>query len=104
MELTYTNQDGAAVTLRQGKPLFLTKLDGVGQVRQTVNTFHAPEQDGAFYISATLDMRNITVEGTILAGSVEESFDYRRQLLRVFTPKLRGTLTYRQRQISCIVE
>lgn len=104
MELTYTNQDGVTVTLRQGKPLFLTKLDGVGQVRQTINTFHAPEQDGAFYISATLDMRNITVEGTILAGSVEESFDYRRQLLRVFTPKLRGTLAYRQRQISCIVE
>lgn len=104
MELTYMNDDGVTVTLRQVKPLFLTKLDGVGQIRQTINTFHAPAQDGAFYISSTLDMRNITIEGTILAGSVDESFDYRRQLLRIFTPKLRGTLVYRQRQISCIVE
>jgi hypothetical protein len=35
---------------------------------------------------------------------VEKPFDYRRKLLRIFTPKLRGTLIYRQRQISCIVE
>jgi hypothetical protein len=104
MELTYMNDDGVTVTLRQVKPLFLTKLDGVGQIRQTINTFQVPAQDGAFYISSTLDMRNITIEGTILAGNVDESFDYRRQLLRIFTPKLRGTLVYRQRQISCIVE
>lgn len=104
MELTYTNQDGATVTLRQVKPLFITKLDGVGRVRQTISTFHAPEQDGAFYISSTLDMRNITIEGTILADSVDKAFAYRRRLLRIFTPKLKGTLIYRNRQISCIVE
>jgi len=104
MELTYTNQTGVTVTLRQVKPLFLTKLDGVGRIRQTINTFQAPKQDGAFYISSTLDMRNITIEGTILAKSVEDSFEYRKQLLRIFTPKLRGTLLYRNRRISCIVE
>lgn len=104
MELIYKNADGASVTLRQVKPFFLTKLDGVGRIRQSINTFHAPEQDGAFYISSTLDMRNITIEGNILARSVDESFEYRKQLLKIFTPKLRGTLIYRGRQISCIVE
>lgn len=104
MELTYRNADGASVILRQAKPLFLTKLDGAGRIRQTISTFHAPEQDGAFYISSTLDMRNITIEGTILAHSVDESFEYRKQLLKIFTPKLRGTLIYRSRQIACIVE
>lgn len=84
--------------------MFITKLDGVGRVRQTISTFHAPEQDGAFYISSTLDMRNITIEGTILADSVDKAFAYRRRLLRIFTPKLKGTLIYRNRQISCIVE
>jgi hypothetical protein len=104
MELIYKNSAGESVTLRQVKPLFLTKLDGVGRIRQTINTFHAPDQDGAFYISSTLYMRNITIEGTILAHSVNESFEYRKQLLKIFTPKLKGTLIYRQRQISCIVE
>jgi len=104
MILTYTNQNGESVTLNQIKPFFLSKLDGVGTVRQSISTFHAPEQDGAFYISSTLDMRNITIEGTILADNIDQSFEYRKQLLKIFTPKLRGTLVYRGRQISCIVE
>jgi len=104
MELTYINTAGVSVTLRQTKPFFLTKLDGVGRIRQTINTFRAPEQDGAFYISSTLDMRNITIEGQVVAPDVDTSFEHRRHLLRIFTPKQRGTLVYRNRQISCIVE
>jgi hypothetical protein len=104
MELTYINSAGQSVILNQRKPFFLQKLDGAGRIRQTINTFHAPEQDGAFYISSTLDMRNITIEGQILSASTDESFAFRRQLLQIFTPKLRGTLIYRDRQISCIVE
>jgi len=102
--LTYINATGEKVTLRQTKPLFLSKLDGVGRIRQTINTFQAPEQDGAFYISSTLDMRNITIEGTVLAPTTEDAFQHRRHLLKIFTPKQRGTLIYRDRQISCIVE
>ena len=104
MELTYINSNGDKVLLRQLKPFFLSKIDGAGRIRQSINTFHAPEQDGAFYISSSLDMRNITIEGRILAENIDESYDYRRQLLRIFTPKLRGTLIYRNRQIACIVE
>ena len=104
MEVTYINADGASVTLRQVTPFFITRIDGAGSIRQTINTFHAPEQDGEFYISSTLDMRNITLEGNVLAESIEDSFEQRKRLLKVFTPKLRGTLIYRNRQISCIVE
>jgi hypothetical protein len=104
VELTYRNDNGESVTLKQIKPLFLNKLDGVGLIRNSINTFQAPEQDGAFYVSSTLDIRNITIEGNILAYSIDESFEYRQQLLKIFTPKLRGTLIYRGKQIFCIVE
>jgi len=104
MEVTYQNDSGASITIRQLKPIFLRRLEGVGRIRNSINTFKAPEQDGAFYISSSLDMRNITIEGQIISPSVEVSFDYRRHLLRIFTPKQRGTLIYRNRQISCIVE
>lgn len=104
MIICYINQDGASVTLRQFKPFFITRIDEAGRVRQTINTFHAPEQDGEFYISSTLDMRNITLEGNILADSIDETFTFRQRLLKIFTPKLRGTLVYRNLQISCIVE
>lgn len=104
MELTYTNSGGESIILKQNRPYFLTKIDGTGNIRQTVNTFKAPDQDGAFYISSTLDMRNITLEGTIVANTPDEAYTRRQRLLQIFSPKLRGTLLYRGRQISCVVE
>jgi len=104
MELTYTNAGGESITLKQSRPYFLTKIDGTGNVRQTVNTFKAPEQDGAFYISSTLDMRNITLEGTVIADTPDEAYTRRQSFLQIFSPKLHGTLLYRGRQIACVVE
>ena len=104
MEATYINGGGESLTLRQARPFFLTKIDGVGTTRQTVNTFQAPEQDGAFYISSTVDMRNITLEGTIVANTPDEAYEQRKRLLRIFTPKKQGTFLYRGRQIPCVVE
>ena len=104
MELIYINTAGERLTLKQTRPFFLSKLDGTGTARQSVNTFKAPDQDGAFYISSTLDMRNITLEGTVIASTVDEAYEHRKRFLRVFTPKQQGTLIYRQRQIACVVE
>jgi hypothetical protein len=104
VELTYINSNGESITLKQSRPYFLTKIDGTGNIRQTVNTFKAPDQDGAFYISSTLDMRNITLEGTVVADSLDEAYVRRQRFLKIFTPKMRGTLLYRGRQIACVVE
>ena len=104
MTIHYTNQNGESLTLRQRKPYFLQRLDGTGNIRNAVNTFKAPNQDGAFFISGSLDMRNITLEGTVLGDSVDQTYAARKRLLRVFTPKLKGTLVYRGAQIPCIVE
>lgn len=104
MELTYINAGGERITLKQSRPFFITKIDGTGNIRQTVNTFKAPEQDGAFYVSSTLDMRNITIEGTIVANTADEAYELRKNFLRLFSPKKSGVLQYRGRQISCVVE
>lgn len=104
MELTYINPAGERLTLRQARPFFLSKLDGTGSTRQSINTFKAPDQDGAFYISSTLDMRNITLEGTVISGTVDETYAHRKRFLRVFTPKQQGTLLVRGRMIVCVVE
>jgi hypothetical protein len=104
MEVIYKNSNGEQATLRTTKPFFISKISGVGSVRNNITTFSAPEQDGAFFVSSSVDMRNITLEGSIIATSVEESFNFRRQLLKIFTPKLQGTFIYREKQINCIVE
>ena len=104
MTVTYTNQNGESLTLRQRRPYFLQRLDGTGNVKNAVTTFKAPDQDGAFYISGSLDMRNILLEGTVIGDTVDQTHEARKRLLRVFTPKLKGTLIYRGAQIPCIVE
>ena len=104
MEITYINDSGSRITLKQTKPFFLSSVSGTGQTKQTINTFTAPMQDGAFYISSALDMRNITLEGTIASANSDLAYEYRKRLLRVFTPKLQGTLVYREKQIACVVE
>jgi len=104
MEVTYTNDGGESLTLRQARPFFLTRIDGAGSTKQAVKTFKAPEQDGAFYISSTLNMRNITIEGTILTQSPDDAYAQRGRFLRIFTPKKHGMLVYRGKQIPCVVE
>jgi hypothetical protein len=104
MELLYTNQSGASLALKPAKPYFLQRIDGTGGIRNAVNTFRAPEQDGAFFISSALDMRNITLEGTLVASTAAEAHELQRRFLQIFSPKQRGTLVYKGRQISCVVE
>lgn len=121
MEIRYMNNSGESVSLRPRAPFFLSKVDGIATIRQSVNTFGAPEQDGAFFISSTLDMRNITIEGNLVSTGGVDLIMLRRQLLRIFTPNVnecerssravhtpaqrgRGTLTYGDRQIACHVE
>lgn len=104
MEVTYMNSEGEKLILRQARPFFLTSVEGVGRTKQTITTFKAPEQDGAFYISSTLDMRNITLEGTLVAQTNEEAYARRERFLRVLSPKSQGILYCRDKRIPCVVE
>ncbi len=58
----------------------------------------------AFLYFFTLDMRNITIEGTVVADNPGDAYVHRQRLLQIFSPKLLGTLQYRGRQIACVVE
>jgi hypothetical protein len=104
VELQYINADGLTGKIRQSPPFFLKKIDGTGDIHNLVNTFKAPDQDGAFFIDSTLDTRLITIEGTIVADNADDAYVLRNQLLRLFTPKVSGTLYYRDKKINCVVE
>lgn len=49
-------------------------------------------------------MRNIILEGRVLANTPDEAYALRQRFLHIFSPKLNGTLIYRNRQIACVVE
>lgn len=39
-----------------------------------------------------------------MADTTDEAYEQRKRFLRIFSPKLQGTLVVRDRQISCVVE
>jgi hypothetical protein len=102
--LTFINADGVSMTFKQSPPFFLSKIDGIGSIGNTINSFKAPDQDGSFFIGSTRDMRTITIEGTIAGNSTDEAYTLRRKLLCLFTPKQPGTLVFRNRKITCVVD
>ncbi|MGB4658306.1 MAG: phage tail family protein [Mobilitalea sp.] len=104
MELIYINDAGGKLCLLQRKPLFLQSIDGTGAVKHIISTFKAPNQDGGVFVSGSLDMRNITIEGRILADSIEEAYKLRKTLLDIFNPKHKGRLIFKELSIPCIVE
>jgi len=104
MEITYINALGERLTLRQARPFFLSRAEGLGRTRQTISTFKAPEQDGAFFIASTLDMRNITLEGTLVGRNVEDAYAQRARFLRILSPKAQGMLICRNKRVACVVE
>jgi hypothetical protein len=104
MTITYTNATGDTLTLHSRKPYFLQKVDGAGDMRQIINTFRAPDQDGAFIISNSVETRNITIEGAILAETPAVADELKARLRQVFAPKKRGLFFMRARRIPCMVE
>lgn len=104
MEVKYINEADESITLRQRRPFFIENIDGTGAVKHIVSTFKAPNQDGGVFISGSLDMRNIVIEGRIIGNSIEEAYDLRKFLLDVFNPKHKGRLIFKDLSIPCIVE
>ncbi len=104
MEVKYLNDKEDSITLGQERPFFLTSIDGTSAVKHIISTFKAPNQDGAVFVSGSLDMRNIILEGRIVADAIEEAYDLRKKLLNIFNPKYRGRLIFKDLSIPCLVE
>ena len=104
MEVKYINDNGDSICLRQRKPYFLQSIDGTGAVKHIISTFKAPTQDGGVFVSGSLDMRNIVIEGRIVAASIDKAYELRADLLNIFNPKFKGRLFFKGLSIPCIVE
>lgn len=108
MQLIYTNSMGVSITLTYSRPFFIEKIDGTGAVKNNLHTQKSPFQDGVTLLSKDLDIRQITLEGTILAYSKLEIMNYRKQMVQAFNPKLSGKLTYiyegGQKVIPCEID
>ncbi len=94
-KLIFTNADGQSITLGSTKPYLLLSITGTGAVETDVQMQKAPFQDGKTYIDTILEPRTIHIEIGILTTTQEELHQKRREIAKVFNPKLGpGTLRY----------
>lgn len=103
--LTYTNAAGERIVMDQlDSPFFIEDAAGLNGLKNSVFTARTAGQDGATVTGSALEMRNITLTGAI----TENEASNRAAMIRVFTPKQRGVLTYEyldvHRAIDCEVE
>lgn len=106
-EVIYTNEKGNSVKLA-GKPFFLESIEGTGAMGVEIYSQKSPSQDGMTHTGGTLEARPLTINVVILTKTQSELYRLRERLSKVFNPKLKGTLRYKnnhlEKEISVIVD
>lgn len=105
----FTNAKGQVVEIGNAAPFILNSYDGTGAVQSDVQLQKSPFQDGKTRIGSEFDIRQITIQLTIMASSQNELFSLRALLLTIFNSKLgEGRLDYihngAKREILATVE
>lgn len=85
--LRYINSKGIAVDIYSA-PYQLIAVEGLGGVEADIQTTKSPFQQGATFIDAQLNPREVSVQLTIRGKTEEELIANRRTLSEVFNPAL----------------
>lgn len=93
-EITFSNSLGS-INISQSTPYVLQKLDGISGLSVTVTSQSAPFQDGSTHISERFRDRSISITGVIVACSYEDLNTKKRALQRLFNPKYKSNLRYK---------
>jgi len=105
LEATWINNNGNSITLRSGgRPYFLQNVSGTGNMKNNISTVRVPKQDGGHATNVVRDMREIPIEGTIIAKSYDEAYELHRPLQIAFGDKEPGIFIYRGKRIPAIVD
>ena len=102
--LTYTNADGDSIELGYSAPYVLQNFSGAGDLDFDVQTSKAPFQDGETFLDTLADARDISFQIALLTEGQHDLYQKRRHLSRVFNPKLKGTLTYKNDYLERSIE
>jgi len=107
-KLIYKNELGKSLEISHSSVFFLQKVEGLGAIKNIIYTQKSPNQDGVTVTKDSLDLRDITIEGSINSTDREKVLAHRRILLQTFNPKLKGRLEYQlgefKKEIDCKVE
>lgn len=102
--IRYTNVEGLTVDITVKRPFLLQKLEGFGPVQNMIETSELYGADGEAYLDSKLVVRDMVIQGEILADSTEQLAEYRQILIRVFNPKVSGSLHYIEHKNHYVID
>lgn len=107
-KITYINEKGESIELVDTSPYLFFSIEGIDGLKNKINTMKGYNQDGVSSISSSIDPRNISVQGVLNADYEEEFVTKKKEIIKVFNPKYKGTLIYKnsikEYSIKCEVE
>lgn len=107
MKIKYVNEKGQSIEFKYSRPFCLGKMEGLG-FENELGTMNLNGYDGSTVISENLDSRYITIPAILITTQKIQVNRMKRQLFKVFNPKLKGELTVikkgvKDRKIQCKV-
>lgn len=93
-KVTYSNTEGETIVLHDKRPYILSEKEGFDSVDNIISSSSGFNQDGEDFISQRLSVRPLTLKGSVSAKNKKEVYEYRQDMIRIFNPKLSGTILY----------
>ena len=104
-KLIYENSKGQDVEFSVSSPYFLTDIAGLDGLKSNIISSKGLNQDGAYYISSSANVRNIVIKAKLKRNNFVEE---KRRLLQMISAKDVGKLWYykdnTKKYIDCVVE
>lgn len=92
LRLKYTNEAGAHVNLGNEAPLFFLYQEGMDGTEATPIMAKSPGQYGQTQTGLNIEERDVTIYGALVTESADEEEEYRRKLVSVFSPLVKGDI------------
>lgn len=92
--VTYTNTDGEQIVLWNRPPYTLNYKRGFEAAENRVVSQRLHNMDGEQLIAHNTEARELTLGGFVNYDSQSELLNLRQELIRIFNPKVSGTILY----------
>lgn len=107
-KLIYKNERGDTLRFGDKAPFLITAIEGLGSPQNIISKSKSPLQDGSTITMTSLEDRGLMFQGVILENDRVIRQRLRRQLIKIFNPKLNGELTIERdgivKKIECVPE
>ena len=92
--LIYKNTRGEEIEFSRDSPFIIQSKEGFDTVDNIMTTQSRYAMDGEGFVSQRLGIRNLSLEGALIANSQNQMLEFKQKTISLFNPKEAGTIVY----------